>query len=164
MAKATFCTRRAKKRKRARNAKREAGLRPCLPFLIFCPPGHPRKSNSCAGAISSAQQRSKTTSQDDEGSPLKLAYVFYTPNAAGENLQIDSNYMGLTAESGNAYGSEHYPDDASACLSFLVQGVDPPRTTTGSRAPGRESSSLVMVLQRAAGVVPGFLQIGRAHV
>ena len=53
--------------------------------------------------------------QDDEGSPLKLVYVFYTLNATGENLQIDSNYMDLTAESGNAYESEYYPDDASAC-------------------------------------------------
>ena len=53
--------------------------------------------------------------QDDEGSPLKLVYVFYTLSATGENLQIDSNYMDLTAESGNAYESAYYPDDASAC-------------------------------------------------
>ncbi len=57
--------------------------------------------------------------QDDDGSPLKLVYLFYTLNAGSENLQIDSNYTQLTIDGTNTYESEYYPDDASAC--FLAQ-------------------------------------------
>ena len=47
--------------------------------------------------------------QDEDGSPLKMVYLFYTLNANDSNLEIDSTYTKLTIGGKNTYESAHYP-------------------------------------------------------
>lgn len=52
---------------------------------------------------------------EEEGSPLKMVYLFYTFTAADENLKIDSKYTTLTINETNEYESDHFADSAAAC-------------------------------------------------
>lgn len=52
--------------------------------------------------------------EDKDGKPLKLVYMFYTMNADGTNLKIDSKYTKLYID-GNMYESDHFSDVAAAC-------------------------------------------------
>jgi len=47
--------------------------------------------------------------RDDDNSPLRMVYMFYTLTATDENLKIDSKYTKLTINGKNAYESEHIP-------------------------------------------------------
>ena len=49
----------------------------------------------------------------DDGSPLKLVYLFYTLSSNDENLQIDSVNTELTINDGNTYVAEHLSSTAS---------------------------------------------------
>ena len=51
---------------------------------------------------------------DDEGSSLKLVYLFYTIHAESSNLQIDSKYTTMRIGE-NAYESDNFADVAAAC-------------------------------------------------
>lgn len=47
--------------------------------------------------------------QEDDGSPLRLVYLFYTVNAGDTNLQIASTSTQMTIGETNAYSAEHLP-------------------------------------------------------
>lgn len=51
---------------------------------------------------------------DDDGSPLKMVYLFYTISAEDTNLNIDSKYTKMYIGS-NEYESDHFADAAAAC-------------------------------------------------
>lgn len=52
--------------------------------------------------------------RDDEDSPIRMVYLFYTVTAGEENLKVDSIYTDLTINDANTYQSEHYADSAAA--------------------------------------------------
>ena len=52
---------------------------------------------------------------EEEGSPLKMVYLFYTLTAADENLSIDSKYTDMTINGTNTYESDHFASAAAAC-------------------------------------------------
>lgn len=47
--------------------------------------------------------------RDEDASPLRMVYLFYTLNANDSNLQIDSTYTKITIDGNNSYESEYYP-------------------------------------------------------
>lgn len=51
---------------------------------------------------------------DDDGSSLKLVYLFYTIRAEGSNLEIDSKYTTMHIGE-NTYESDNFADVAAAC-------------------------------------------------
>lgn len=51
---------------------------------------------------------------DEDGSSLKLVYLFYTITANDSNLQIDSKYTNMII-GGNTYESDNFADVAGAC-------------------------------------------------
>lgn len=52
---------------------------------------------------------------DDEGSPLKMVYLFYNFTAVDSNLKIDSKYTEMTIGETNTYESDNFADSAAAC-------------------------------------------------
>lgn len=52
---------------------------------------------------------------EEEGSPLKMVYLFYTLRAGDSNLQIDSKYTEMTINGINTYSSDNFADKATAC-------------------------------------------------
>lgn len=52
---------------------------------------------------------------EEEGSPLKMVYLFYTFTAADENLKIDSKYTTMVINETNEYESDHFANKAAAC-------------------------------------------------
>lgn len=51
---------------------------------------------------------------DDDGSPLKMVYLFYTLTAGDTNLEIDSTYTNMTIGA-NTYQSANYANSAAVC-------------------------------------------------
>ncbi len=49
-----------------------------------------------------------STYSEEEGSPVRTVYLFYTLTAPETNLEIDSNYTQLTINDANTYQSENY--------------------------------------------------------
>lgn len=47
--------------------------------------------------------------QEEDGSPLRLVYLFYTVNAGDANLQLASTSTSMTIGEANAYSAEHLP-------------------------------------------------------
>lgn len=47
--------------------------------------------------------------RDEDNSPLRTVYMFYTLSANDSNLEIDSKYTTLTINETNSYESEHSP-------------------------------------------------------
>ena len=47
--------------------------------------------------------------QDNDGSPLRLVYLFYTVNAGDTNLQLASTSTQMTIGETNTYSAEHIP-------------------------------------------------------
>lgn len=52
--------------------------------------------------------------QDEDGSSLKMVYLFYTLEASDSNLKIDSKYTQMIIN-GNVYESDHFADKAAVC-------------------------------------------------
>ena len=52
---------------------------------------------------------------EEDGSPLKMVYLFYTLRAGDSNLKIDSKYTEMTINGINTYSSDHFADTAAAC-------------------------------------------------
>ena len=52
--------------------------------------------------------------QDDDGTPLRMVYLYYTLTATDANLKIDSVYTTMTIGA-NTYTAENYADAAAAC-------------------------------------------------
>ncbi|MBR6764219.1 MAG: hypothetical protein IKM13_10780 [Clostridia bacterium] len=52
--------------------------------------------------------------QDEDGSSLKMVYLFYTLEASDSNLKIDSKYTQMIIN-GNMYESDHFADKAAVC-------------------------------------------------
>ena len=51
---------------------------------------------------------------DDDGSPLKMVYLFYTVTAGDANLEVDSAYTDVTINETNTYTCSFFPNDAVA--------------------------------------------------
>lgn len=51
---------------------------------------------------------------DDDGSPLKMVYLFYTMTADSSNLEIDSKYTKMYIGD-NMYEADHFADESAAC-------------------------------------------------
>lgn len=56
--------------------------------------------------------------RDDDESPLRIVYLFYTINANDSNLQVDTNNITMTINESNAYTAEHIPGMADNTPSF----------------------------------------------
>lgn len=52
--------------------------------------------------------------QDEDGTPLKLLYMFYTVNAKDTNCEVDSQFTNMTIGEANEYSSEHFSSIAKA--------------------------------------------------
>ena len=56
--------------------------------------------------------------RDDDESPLRMVYLFYTITAADTNLDADSKYTEMTINGTNTYESDHYPPACSFAGSY----------------------------------------------
>ena len=64
---------------------------------------------TASGAISIDAIAVDDSWRDDEESPLRMVYLFYTVTAADTNLEADSVYTEMTINGSNTYESENYP-------------------------------------------------------
>jgi hypothetical protein len=56
--------------------------------------------------------------RDEDESPLRMVYLFYTLTAADTNLSADSKYTEMTINGTNTYESDHYPPACSFASNY----------------------------------------------
>lgn len=73
---------------------------------------------TASGAISIDAIAVDDSWRDDEESPLRMVYLFYTVTAADTNLEADSVYTEMTINGSNTYESENYPGTCDYLSSY----------------------------------------------
>lgn len=91
--------------------------------------------------------------QEDDGSSLRMVYVFYTATTDSDTLKISSSSMQITINDANTYSAEHYPGACTFMNSYYYQDylqdvyfgeerkfVETFKIPEGELAPGRTLS------------------------